>query len=120
MSVCKSLKGYARQHERVADIFSLFAVVLFFGSLYLGGNYYSAVIQWIKQDFLLHSLIILGLLLLDLFLIFLCLNIGSARFTTEDESCFQTFKGRRSGSGSIGMMLNGWLHHIEHVGKKHR
>ncbi|MCU7916089.1 MAG: hypothetical protein KZQ65_09365, partial [Candidatus Thiodiazotropha sp. (ex Gloverina cf. vestifex)] len=28
--------------------------------------------------------------------------------------------GRRAGSGSIGMMFNSWLHHIEHAGKKHR
>lgn len=120
MSVCRSIKGYARAHEQVADFFSLLAVGLFFGSLYLGATRYGAVAEWIKQDIFLHALIVLGLLLLDVFLIFLFLNFGSARFTTEDESCFQTFQGRRAGSGSIGMMLNSWLHHIEHVGKKHR
>ena len=120
MSVCKNIKGYARSHERMADFFSLMAVALFFGTLYLGAMYYSAVFGWIKQDILLNAPAVFILLLLDVFLIFLFLNIGSARFTTEDEGCFQTFRGRRAGSGSIGMMLNSWLHHIEHVGKKHR
>lgn len=120
MSVCKNLKGYARHHERVADFFSLLAVALFFGTLLLGATYYNPITSWIKQDILLHAPTLILLLLVDIFLIFLFLNVGSARFTSEEEGCFQTFRGRRAGSGSIGMMFNSWLHHIEHVGKKHR
>jgi hypothetical protein len=53
-------------------------------------------------------------------LIFFCLSIGSARYDETDEGCFHTFPGRRTGTGSVGMMFNSWLHHIEQVGRKHR
>jgi hypothetical protein len=120
MSVCKNLKGYVRDHEQVADFFSLLAVVLLFGSLYLATVYYGPLLSWMQQNAILHVPAIVSLLLLDVLLIFLCLSIGAARFGEEEESCFHTFRGRRGGSGSLGMMFNGWLHHIEQVGRKHR
>jgi uncharacterized membrane protein len=89
MSVCRSIKGYAREHEQVADFFSLLAVGLFFGSLYLGATTYGSVTEWIKQDLFLHSMIILALLLLDVFLIFLFLNIGSARSPQKTKAAFR-------------------------------
>jgi hypothetical protein len=120
MSVCKNLKGYVRTHEHMADFFSLLAIALLFASLYLATVYYSPVLSWMKQDAIVHVPAIVSLLLIDVFLIFLFLNIGAARFGEADEGCFHTFRGRRAGSGSVGMMLNSWLHHIEQVGRKHR
>jgi phosphoglycerol transferase MdoB-like AlkP superfamily enzyme len=120
MSVCKNIKGYARRHEWMADLFSLLAILLLFSSLYLGAAYYHPLLSWIKGDALLHLPATTLLLLLDLFLILLFLNIGSARFGEENEGCFHTFRGRRTGSGSVGLMINSWLHHIEQVGRKHR
>jgi hypothetical protein len=120
MSVCKSLKGYSRKHERLADLFSLLAVALFFATLYLVLAYHTPIISWLKDDAVIHLPIAIALLLFDIFLIYLCLDIGAARFADEEEGCFHTFKGRRSGSGSIGVMLSNWLHHMEQVGKRHR
>ncbi|MCU7946799.1 MAG: hypothetical protein KZQ72_09180 [Candidatus Thiodiazotropha sp. (ex Cardiolucina cf. quadrata)] len=73
-----------------------------------------------KTDAVIHVPIAIAVLLFDIFLMYMCLDIGASRFSGEDERCFHTFKGRRSGSGSIGTMFNSWLHHMEHVGKKHR
>ncbi|MES9812824.1 MAG: cell division protein BolA [Candidatus Thiodiazotropha sp.] len=120
MSVCKSLKGYTRKHERLADIFSLLAVALLFGTLYIVLAYHTPIVSWLKKDAVIHVPIAMALLLFDIFIIYMCLNIGAARFADEDESCFHTFKGRRAGSGSVGVMFNNWLHHMEQVGKKHR
>ena len=104
----------------MADLFSLLAIALLFGSLYLGAVYYSPLLSWMKVDAIIHVPVVVGLLVLDVFLIFFLLNLGSARFGEEDETCFHTFRGRRAGSGSMGMMFNSWLHHIEQVGRKHR
>ena len=120
MSVCRNLKGYIRDHEYVADFFSLLAVALLFCSLYLATVYYGPLLGWIKQDVLLHIPAIVSLLLVDVFLIFLCLNLGATRYDDEAAGCFHTFRGRRAGSGSIGLMFNNWLHHIEQVGRRHR
>jgi hypothetical protein len=120
MSICKNLKGYARQHEKMAALFSLLAILLLFGTLYLGVAYYVPLLSWIKANVILHMPALLAVLLLDIFLIFFCLSIGSARYDETDEGCFHTFPGRRTGTGSVGMMFNSWLHHIEQVGRKHR
>jgi len=120
MSLCKNLKGYARRHERIEDLFSMLAVLLLFGSLYVGAIYYGPLLGWMKTDAVLHVPVVIAALLLDVFLIFFFLDIGSARFGEEDETCFHTFRGRRAGSGSLGMMFSSWLHHIEQVGRKHR
>ena len=120
MSVCSNIKGYTRRHEWLADLFSLMAAVLFFGTLYLGVAQHSMILNWISRDLLIYAPLAMGAVLLDVFLIFFFLNIGSARMTEEDEGCFQTFKGRRAGNGSVGSMFTSWLRHMEHVGKKHR
>ncbi len=120
MSICTNIKGYTRHHERLADFFSLLAVSLLFGTIYVGVAYNSLILNWISSNVILYTPLAVGAMILDIFLIFLFLNIGSARFAEEDEGCFHTFKGRRGGSGSVGMMFNSWLRHMEHVGKKHR
>ncbi len=120
MSVCKNIKGYTRRHEWLADLFSLLAAVLFFGTLYLGVAYHAPILNWISRDLIIYTPIAVGAIVLDVFLIFFFLNIGSARLAEEDEGCFQTFKGRRAGNGSVSSMFTSWLRHMEHVGKKHR
>ena len=120
MSVCRNLKGYVRDHEHVADFFSLLAVALLFGSLYLATVYYGPLLGWIQQDVLLHIPAIVAFLLADVFLIFLCLDLGATHYDDEGAGCFHTFPGRRAGGGSIGLMFNNWLHHIEQVGRRHR
>ena len=120
MSVCKSLKGYTRKHERLADLFSLLAVALLFGTLYVVLSYHTGITGWLMKDAIINVPIAITLLLLDIVVMYLCLDIGAARYAEEDESCFHTFRGRRSGSGSIGMMFSNWVHHMEQVGRKHR
>jgi hypothetical protein len=104
----------------VADLFSLMAVALLFGTLYLVVSNYSDVISWMKTDAVIHVPMVIAVLILDLLLIYLFLNIGAARFEDEEVGCFHTFQGRRSGSGSIGNLFSSWVHHMEQVGRKHR
>ncbi len=68
MSVCKDIKGYSRQHERLADFFSLLAVALFFGTLFVTVIYHQMIIGWLQQDIVLHAALALGALILYVFL----------------------------------------------------
>ncbi|MEN8165902.1 MAG: cell division protein BolA [Pseudomonadota bacterium] len=121
MSVCKSIKVFTRKHEWLADLFALLAVLILFGSLYLGLAYHSSIMNWLSQNLFVHAPVVLGTILLELAVIFFLLNISSVTYTEEDdEGCFHTFRGRRAGTGSVKMAFNGLLHHIEFVGKKHR
>ncbi|KRT54802.1 hypothetical protein [endosymbiont of Ridgeia piscesae] len=120
MSVCRNLKGFTREHEHLADFFSLMSVALLFGTLYVGVSYHTPIMAWMGENMLLRIPLFILTILLDLFLMFLFLNLGSARSADDDESCFHTFKGRRGDAGSIGKMFSGWLHHMEQVGRRHR
>lgn len=120
MAICRNIKRVTRHHEWLADLFSLLAVALFFATLYFGIAYYSQVLNWISHEVFLYTPIAVGAILVDIFLIFFFLNIGRVDFSNEEEGCFHTFKGRMAGTGSVGMMFNGLLHHIEQIGKKHR
>jgi hypothetical protein len=121
MSVCKNIKRFTRKHEWLADLFALMAVMILFGSLYLGLAYHSIIMSWLAHNVFAHAPVVLGSLLLELAVIFFLLNISSVTYSEEeDEGCFHTFRGRRAGSGSVGLTLNGLLHHIEFLGKRHR
>lgn len=120
MSVCRNIKGFTRKHEWLADLFALLAVAILFGSLYTTLAYHSPIVNWLFQDFFIRAPILLGTLLLEVALIFFLLNISTVTYTDDDPGCFHTFRGRNSGSGSLGKMFNGVLHHIEHLGRKHR
>ncbi|MEW7980804.1 MAG: cell division protein BolA [Candidatus Sedimenticola endophacoides] len=121
MPVCSNIRSYMRQHERVADLFSLLAVVLLFGSIWVAIEFQSEIIAWARANIILHGSAAILALVLDVFLIILFLNIGSARFSDEsDETCFRTFRGRRHGGPSIGTAFGNWLDHMEQVSKKHR
>ena len=122
MSVCARLKSYSKTHERIADFFSLLSVAMLFGTIWFVMQYYTHIVSWVMRDMILHLPLTFGALVLDVFFIFLFLNIGSSRFTEEGEEdgCFQTFRGRRTGSGSMFAAVTSWIQHMEHVSKKHR
>jgi hypothetical protein len=119
MTVCKEINKFSRSHERIADFFSLLAVALLFASVWATLQFHPVVIEWLQQNALLHSLILVATLVAVVFLILGLLAIGSARFGDDSERCFRTFRGRRRG-GSPLAVFNIWLNHMENVGKKHR
>lgn len=119
MSVCKNVKTFSRTHEHIADLFSLLAVVLLFASIWAVTEYYQAISVWLLHDVLLHGAVLIAVVILDVFLIFTLLTIGSARFGADDERCFGTFAGRRSHTGAKSIFTS-WISHLESVGKKHR
>jgi hypothetical protein len=119
MAVCKNIKSFSRHHERLADLFSLLALTLLFGSIWATLRYHQAVTLWLQDNWVLHSALLVAALVADVFLILAFLAIGSARFGAEDERCFGTFRGRRNGGSPIDAVRN-WVLHMEHVGKRHR
>ncbi len=122
MSVCSRVKGYARHHERIADLFSLLAVAIFFSSIWFAIDYQQQILDWARENIVLHGSAIILTIVLTVFLIFAFLSIGSVRYTEDgqDDACFQTFRGRRHGGSSLGTAFKNWVDHIEHVNKKHR
>ncbi|TVO78369.1 cell division protein BolA [Sedimenticola selenatireducens] len=124
MTICSQIKGYARNHERVADLSSLMAVALLFTTIWVAIDFQAIIFSWIKQSILLHGPAVILLLILDVFLIFMLLNIGSTRLENPDDEhqdrCFGTFRGRMHGGFNLGTAFNNWVHHIEQVNKKHR
>lgn len=121
MAVCAKIKGYSRRHEWVSDLFSLLGVLLFFGTILIGVFYQGSIFEWVQQNIILHTSAIVTITLVDVFLIFMLLNLGTSRFMeSDDDKCFGTFKGRRHGGPSLGSAFRNWVHHMEHVNKKHR
>jgi hypothetical protein len=119
MAVCNEIKGFSRAHERVADFFSLLAVGLLFGSVWAILTYHQPVLGWISEYVLLHTALVIGVVVLDVFLILALLMVGSARFGEDDERCFGTFSGRRNHHSKRGP-FSIWIAHLENVGKRHR
>lgn len=119
MSVCKDVKQFTRTHERIADFFSLLAVVLLFTSVWAITQYYQAVSVWLLHDVLLHGAILVAVVVMDVLLIVALLSLGSSRFGDDNERCFGTFHGRRNHTGPSSI-FSSWLSHMESVGKKHR
>lgn len=119
MGICRQMRVYSSHHEWVGNLFSLLAVVLIFGTVWGSLQYYQQLEAWIHQNVVLNTAILVAALVTDVLLILAFLAIGSSRAEEEDESCFATFKGRRSGGSPISAFRS-WLHHMENVGKKHR
>lgn len=119
MTVCKEIKSFSRTHEHIADFFSLLSVGLLFGSVWVILAYHQTVLDWISQDVLLHTALVIAALVLDVFLIIALLTVGSARFGEDNERCFGTFAGRRNHRPKVGL-FGSWISHMENVGKKHR
>ncbi|WP_260293273.1 cell division protein BolA [Sedimenticola hydrogenitrophicus] len=124
MTICSQIKGFARNHERLADLSSLLAVALLFSTIWVVIDYQTAIFSWTSQSILLHGPAIILLLVLDVFFIILLLNIGSTRLEDAaahpSDRCFGTFRGRRHGGFNLGTAFRNWVHHIEQVNKKHR
>jgi hypothetical protein len=118
MSVCDNIKIVTRRHEWVADLFSVLAVALLFASIWAVLEYNAVLLDWMRQRALLHTPVVVGAGVLDVFVIFGLLCVGATH--CEGEGCFRTFRGRRHGAGSLGKVFSSWLHHMEHVGRKHR
>lgn len=119
MGVCGSIRSYSRRHEWVGNVFSLLAVVLIFGTVWASLHFYQPLANWIGENIILHAALLGLALVVEVLLVLAFLSIGSTREGEEDESCFATFQGRRNGGSPISAFRN-WLHHMEHVGKKHR
>lgn len=119
MTVCREIKTFSRTHERIADFFSLLAVVLLFGSIWAFLAYYAPIMAWLYTNPPLHGAILVAALAVDVLLILGLLAIGSARFGGDDERCFGTFRGRRSSASPVGV-FGIWVRHMENVGKRHR
>lgn len=121
MAVCSNIRSYMREHERVADFFSLLAVALLFSTIWFAIEFQTQIMEWAKANIIVHGSGVILALVVDVFLIIMFLNLGSARFSDEeDDSCFRTFRGRRHGGPSITTAFGNWIDHIEHVNKKHR
>lgn len=124
MTVCSRIKGYARSHERIADLSSLLAVALLFTTIWVFIDYQAQIFSWTHESVLLRGPAVILLLVLDVFLIFVLLNIGSTRLEGpgdhQQDRCFGTFRGRRHGGTNLGTALRNWVHHIEQVNKSHR
>jgi len=119
MAVCASVKTLVQRHEWVADVFSLLAVALLFGTVWAATEYFDWVLGWISDKPLVAMPLVVGALIADVVLIYSLLCAGSQR--CEDGKCFRTFRGRRHGSsGSPFSAFSSWLKHIERVGKVHR
>ena len=119
MGICRNVRVYSSHHEWVGNLFSLLAVALIFGTVWVSLQYYQQIEAWITENIALHTALLVAALVADVLLILTFLGIGSARAGEEDESCFATFPGRRSGGSPIDAFRS-WLHHMENVGKKHR
>lgn len=120
MTVCKEIKSFSRAHEHIADVFSVLALVLLFATVWAVLEYHQILLEWWYHSMVLNTAILVAALVLDVFLVLGFLAIGSARFGDDDERCFGTFRGRRSGGGKPFSAFRAWLHHMENVGKKHR
>ena len=120
MSICKEIKGFSRTHERIADFFSLLALIVLFGTIWVAVAYYQDISTWLRHDWLFHGAQLVGAILVIGFLMLALLALGSSRFAGDDEKCFGTFAGRRNYNGSPIRWFSAWVSHMESVGKKHR
>lgn len=117
MTVCTSVKTLVDRHEWIADLFSVMAVALLFGTVWAIAQYYEPIWAWIRHNPLVAVPSVVAAGIADVALIYTLLCAGSQR--CEDGKCFRTFRGRRHGSSGGGAFSN-WLKHMERVGKFHR
>ena len=120
MSICTAVKDYTRRHHWLADFFSLLAVALLFASIWVLIDYHIPLLDWMHDNVILRTPLVVGAIALDVTLIFGLLCAGSQRCPAGSDDCFRTFRGRRHGGHSLYTAFTNWIHHIEHVGKRHR
>jgi len=117
MTVCTSVKTLTSRHEWLADMFSILAVALLFGTIWASIQFYDSLWEWIRHYPLVAMPGLVIAAVVDVVLIYALLCAGSAR--CEDGKCFRTFRGRRHGSHGESAFSH-WLKHMERVGKLHR
>lgn len=117
MTVCTSVKTAVDRHEWIADLFSVMAVALLFGTVWALIQYYDNIWAWIRHAPLVAMPVVVLAAITDILVIYGLLCAGSQR--CEDGKCFRTFRGRRHGSPG-GNAFSHWLKHMERVGKFHR
>jgi hypothetical protein len=120
VSICTTVKDYTRHHHWLADFFSLLAVALLFASIWVLIDYHITLLEWMHDNVILHTPMVVAAIALDVTLIFGLLCAGSQRCPAGSDDCFRTFRGRRHGGPSPYAALQNWLHHMENVSKKHR
>lgn len=82
------------KHEWIADLSSLFAVVLLFGSVWIIMRYHHVTLDWIQGHSLLENMLAYAFVLFDAVLIVSLLCFGPSCHA-NNKSCFGTFKGRK-------------------------
>jgi hypothetical protein len=88
-------------------------------SVWLTLEYHQVALHWLAGDYLMRTPILLVALGLNPTGILALPAVCSSRLGDGQERCFGTFPGRRTRHGAIGVP-NGWVQHMENVGKKHR
>ncbi len=86
--------GESCKHEWVADLSSLTAVILLFGSVFGIMHYHDETLELLTGSSILTSMIAYGFILLDAVLIVSLLCFGP-NCHQNNQSCFGTFKGRK-------------------------
>ncbi len=82
------------KHEWIADLSSLFAVILLFGTVFIIMRYHNVTLDWMLGHSLLENVAAHAILLLDVILIVSLLCFGPSCHANK-KSCFGTFKGRK-------------------------
>ena len=86
--------GESCKHEWIADLSSLTAVILLFGSVFGIMFYHDQTLEWLTGDSMLTTILGYGFILLDAVLIVSLLCFGP-NCHSNNQSCFGTFKGRK-------------------------
>ena len=86
--------GESCKHEWVADLSSLTAVILLFGSVFGIMHYHDETLELLTGSSILTSIIAYGFILLDAVLIVSLLCFGP-NCHQNNQSCFRTFKRRK-------------------------
>ncbi len=55
MTVCSNIKSYTRHHERIANLFSPLAVILFFVSIWFDISFQQQIIEWMGINIILNG-----------------------------------------------------------------
>jgi len=82
------------KHEWIADMSSLFAVILLFGSVFFIMHFHNATLEWMLGHSVLENIIAYTVLFFDAVLIVSLLCFGPT-CREHNKSCFGTFKGRK-------------------------
>lgn len=94
ISIETNTEAQACRHEWLADVSSMVAVFLLFGSVFAIMQYHSVTLEWMQGHSLLENVLAYAFVLLDAVLIVSLLCFGPACHA-NNKACFGTFKGRK-------------------------